>query len=924
MKTIRTILVLLITLPSAALFFSCATYKGDLQVKLDSPEKTYISPKNQDGIQDELKVPVNVPAAYKDMAISGYRFVVSGRQNNPVRTIQQGQEPPVKGTSGQKVKVDIPKSLIWDGKSDDGQYVADGDYTYVIEAWDSLGNRGKTLPLIVVVDNTPPSLAVSSDSDTFSPNGDGRKDALTIKQADSSQEDLWEGEIRDSSKKTVKAFTWEGKAQDFAWDGKDASGRQLSDGPYSYSVSSTDRAGNSALYELKPIVIDTQTRAVSLDIEYPVFSPDGDGMRDTLRFSSRLEIADGVESWSFAITDEGGRTGRSIQGSGKVPEQYEFDGKDDTGKALPYGTYRGTLNVVYSNGDAPQADSPAFVLDARPTPVSVGAEYPSFSPNGDGKKDMNRLIPKLGIAQGVESWSLVIQDGKGTGRRTFTGTGGVRDSIEFDGKDERGVLLPDGAYRAVLNVVYEKGNRPQAASPEFSIDTLAPRITLTSSSLLFSPDVISGKNSVTITQSSSIEELWEGAILNTAGKAVKGYTWKGAAASFEWDGRDGAAVKVPDGTYGYRVASTDPAGNTTVAELKGIQVDSRATLVSVAAASKSFSPNGDGFKDSMAFNLSAGLRDGIKSWNLTVKNAGGQGWRVFSGRATLPEQVTWDGKGDGGRIADGAYTAELSVEYEKGNLATARTESVLLDISPPQAIVEIVPKLFSPDNDGVDDTVTIWFKVKDESPLVDWSARIQDPAGNPFIDFSGKGAPPQSIGWNGLSSSGELVQSADDYPVVFKVTDDLGNTATVKQDIGVDVLVIREGDRLKIVISSIYFKPYTADFVGIPSDRAERNLKTLSRLAEILKKHGTYKIQLEGHAVSEYWSRPQRARQEETEELLPLSKARAEVIKKSLVDRGIAADRMTTVGYGGSRPVVPHRDRANHWKNRRVEFILLK
>jgi outer membrane protein OmpA-like peptidoglycan-associated protein len=33
---------------------------------------------------------------------------------------------------------------------------------------------------------------------------------------------------------------------------------------------------------------------------------------------------------------------------------------------------------------------------------------------------------------------------------------------------------------------------------------------------------------------------------------------------------------------------------------------------------------------------------------------------------------------------------------------------------------------------------------------------------------------------------------------------------------------------------------------------------------------------------------------------------------------------MSTVGLGGTQPVVPHGDLENRWKNRRVEFILIK
>ncbi len=52
--------------------------------------------------------------------------------------------------------------------------------------------------------------------------------------------------------------------------------------------------------------------------------------------------------------------------------------------------------------------------------------------------------------------------------------------------------------------------------------------------------------------------------------------------------------------------------------------------------------------------------------------------------------------------------------------------------------------------------------------------------------------------------------------------------------------------------------------------------------------------------------------------------ARADAIRDALVERGIEARRMTTVGIGGSQPVVPHGDLDNRWKNRRVEFILVR
>jgi outer membrane protein OmpA-like peptidoglycan-associated protein len=55
-----------------------------------------------------------------------------------------------------------------------------------------------------------------------------------------------------------------------------------------------------------------------------------------------------------------------------------------------------------------------------------------------------------------------------------------------------------------------------------------------------------------------------------------------------------------------------------------------------------------------------------------------------------------------------------------------------------------------------------------------------------------------------------------------------------------------------------------------------------------------------------------------------LSQKRAESIRQALVERGFPAARIKAVGKGNADPVVPYTDKANQWKNRRVEFILEK
>ena len=55
---------------------------------------------------------------------------------------------------------------------------------------------------------------------------------------------------------------------------------------------------------------------------------------------------------------------------------------------------------------------------------------------------------------------------------------------------------------------------------------------------------------------------------------------------------------------------------------------------------------------------------------------------------------------------------------------------------------------------------------------------------------------------------------------------------------------------------------------------------------------------------------------------MKLSQSRADSVRAYLVEHGIRrSDRLTTMGYGMSQPVVPNNSAANRALNRRVQFI---
>ena len=267
--------------------------------------------------------------------------------------------------------------------------------------------------------------------------------------------------------------------------------------------------------------------------------------------------------------------------------------------------------------------------------------------------------------------------------------------------------------------------------------------------------------------------------------------------------------------------------------------------------------------------------------------------------------------------------ATLQVEYAKGNVAEAKSAPFVLDVSAPKVDISFEGLPFSPDNDGVNDELAIRLKVDSQVPILGWEFVILDPEKHYFNRFSGKGAPSEKIIWNGVSETGELVEAAQDYTLKFSIRDELGNAGTVTKAIPVDVLVIREGDKYKVKIASITFVADKADFANVDPEKAEKNTWVVKRLAEIFKKYSQYKIRIEGHANRVLWENKS-AWAKEDAELLPLSKSRADAIREALIREGIDPRASPRQAWGRPQPVVDFGDRDNIWKNRRVEFILLR
>jgi len=145
---------------------------------------------------------------------------------------------------------------------------------------------------------------------------------------------------------------------------------------------------------------------------------------------------------------------------------------------------------------------------------------------------------------------------------------------------------------------------------------------------------------------------------------------------------------------------------------------------------------------------------------------------MFTGTSPVPASFTWDGKDKGGIKAapDGLYTANLTVEYVKGNVATARTAPFRLAVTPPKVDLTLQGLPFSPDNDGLNDELTIGLKVDDPvATLTAGRSRSWIPSSIPSRALPARERPRRRSSGTARPSTGELVQSAEDYPLAFTI-----------------------------------------------------------------------------------------------------------------------------------------------------------
>jgi flagellar hook assembly protein FlgD len=253
----------------------------------------------------------------------------------------------------------------WNGIVD-GAPVPDGTYRFVVTATDGWGNPQGSRTGALVVDTVAPQLgpeplAVAVPI-TFSPNGDGSADSVSLPYSTNEAGSIVLS-VRDESNSLVRSFaaTARAGAGTVSWAGDTNAGATTADGPYTVSLAPRDSAGNVGAARSRPVVVYTALRSVTAAPTL-FFPQDGDAYArtTTLRFTLTKPA---TVTWTVRNVAGAVVTTR-YAGAALAAGTYAWawDGRTSTGSYVPRGIYY--PRVTASSGSATISQGAAVRADA--------------------------------------------------------------------------------------------------------------------------------------------------------------------------------------------------------------------------------------------------------------------------------------------------------------------------------------------------------------------------------------------------------------------------------------------------------------------------------------------------------------------------------------------------------------------------------
>ena len=295
----------------------------------------------------------------------------------------------------------------------------------------------------------PVLIGIDSGLGRLSPNGDGRFDEVALSGIFSEANVAWTVAVRDAGGSILDTTSGTGQTFNVAWDGL-LDGVAVPDGTYTWTVSGIDAWQNGLATGTGTVVVDT-TAPVATGISpaiLGVFSPNGDGVADTIATTLTVPEAGAIAGW---VSDADGATVRSWAASAVTgANATTWDGRGQDGSIVPDGDYTIHLAARDRTGNqGPALSRPVQVIGLlRAVASSVRAFYPH-----DGDRFALTTTLSFGLARpATVTWT--IRDAANQVVVTHLADAPLAAGTQtwvWNGRNDSGTLLPRGTYRSVVS-----------------------------------------------------------------------------------------------------------------------------------------------------------------------------------------------------------------------------------------------------------------------------------------------------------------------------------------------------------------------------------------------------------------------------------------------------------------------------------------
>jgi flagellar hook assembly protein FlgD len=308
-----------------------------------------------------------------------------------------------------------------------------------------------TADLVPKDSSAPRVWGVESGVGRLSPNGDGVVDDATM-TGNLSEPAHWTAKVKGSDGTVLDTASGTGGTFSITWDGLDG-GDPVADGAYTVTVDAADDWGNAGSSTAGKLTVDTVAPEIGTvtpasDPE-PWFSPNGDGVRDTIALTAGLP-----ESGSLmmrVVDGDNALVRKSITTFPAGTAALSWDGRDGSGDVVPDGLYNVRLTFTDPAGNT-------GITIIRTVRVTTTLGFVTTSKTIFYPQDLDVYAPstvlgyRLARAATV-TWTIrnaagavvdTILDGEAVGPGTYTH---VFDGMRMDGLSR----LPAGKYSALLS-----------------------------------------------------------------------------------------------------------------------------------------------------------------------------------------------------------------------------------------------------------------------------------------------------------------------------------------------------------------------------------------------------------------------------------------------------------------------------------------